>query len=619
VRSNARRKGRTCASPRRTGVPAAAVVLVCCLAVLWSAPTWANDWTDGFNGSVGNWSLRTGTAMTYSTAQSHNTYTGAGCMAHPTASSEMYRSTGSRPYHAGIATACHYDSVRWRAGYCGNTYRQLLGIAGPTYGTYQLAVGHYSSGSTGDFFRRDSGGNYTSIGAKGARSNCAGGWIYFEIECQANGDVYRRADDGVVNRTHTRARSSTEINAGIGMVTIGLGASSANVGYWDDIRWDGYDPGMPTGIAATANSTSQITWTASAASDNNQFGFALMDGTTEKVVSSTTARQSSASLAETGLSANTSYTRAIRAWNGNNNSANSSTLSKYTLIETPATPTFGTVTDNSIVLNTSGLSGVTRGTSGVYFDETTETGDGGINAWVQATTDTATGLAANTQYTFQARARNGDSVVTAYSGTASKYTLQYAATTPTFSSVTTTGFRVNTTGPANLTSGSSGVVFHDGTADRAKVTELYDDVTDLSPNTQYTFKAKGVNGDSVATAYSGTASTWTLSVAPTSGSVTPDVSNVCAGSPVTWTAQNGGFVAGNVHHYRYVFNTSDSHTFDGDETAWSSGTLATVPTTPGTWYLHVKGYNGADVGNGQFYYQVTVNPASVGGRASSAP
>jgi hypothetical protein len=41
------------------------------------------------------------------------------------------------------------------------------------------------------------------------------------------------------------------------------------------------------------------------------------------------------------------------------------------------------------------------------------------------------------------------------------------------------------------------------------------------------------------------------------------------------------------------------------EPIWSSGTLNTTPTSDGTWYLHLKGHNGADVANGTYDYAVT--------------
>lgn len=580
------------------------IAALACGFINLSAPVSAGDWTDGFNGSVGNWSLRTGTAMTYSTDVNHGTYTGTGAMKFPTSSSEMYRSTGSRPYHAGKATATFYDGVRWRAGVCGNQYRQLLGFAASSYSVYQLSVGHYSAGGAGNFFRRDSGGSYTSIGAKGARTSCSAGWVYFEIEFKANGDCYRRADDGVVNLTHTLARSSGVINAGIGMVTLGLGASSTNTGYWDDITWDGYDPGTPTGIAATAQSTSSINWTANAASDNNQFGFALMNGGSEVVVSPTNARQTSASLTETGLSANTSYTRAIRAWNGDNNSSASSTASKYTLIETPATPTFGTVSYDSIVINTSGCSNYSTSTSGLYFDSTTSGGDGGINSWVQALTDTATGLSTNTQYTFQVKARNGDSVETAYSGSAAKYTLIETPTGVSFGTVTETSIDASPTGTlSNLTSGSSGVRVSNTTASNDSGWETDNSgytSSSLTPNTNYSFVARARNGDATETGDSSSATKYTLAAAPSAGNNVSCSKNTgqwynsgsfVFSNPADFGAGTHGGNAYRVTKFRYVWDTNPTYSFNGTESEWTSSTLTQNPSGDGTYYLHLQSLN----------------------------
>jgi hypothetical protein len=135
----------------------------------------------------------------------------------------------------------------------------------------------------------------------------------------------------------------------------------------------------------------------------------------------------------------------------------------------------------------------------------------------------------------------------------------------------------------------------------------------LAPNTLYIYTLEARDNNSGArgvwnntTGPQGTNSAWTLSVPPGLGSVTPDQSSPPVSSTVTWTAV-GGFGAGTVQYYRYVWDMSPAHTWADTEPQWSSGTLATVATSAGTWFLHVKGYNGADVGNGSYDYPLTVN------------
>ena len=70
----------------------------------------------------------------------------------------------------------------------------------------------------------------------------------------------------------------------------------------------------------------------------------------------------------------------------------------------------------------------------------------------------------------------------------------------------------------------------------------------------------------------------------------------------------GGFGAGKIQKYKYAWNQNPTYTWTESETDWSSGTMQTTPTAEGTWYLHIKGYNGATpaVGNGTCSYSVRV-------------
>ncbi len=137
--------------------------------------------------------------------------------------------------------------------------------------------------------------------------------------------------------------------------------------------------------------------------------------------------------------------------------------------------------------------------------------------------------------------------------------------------------------------------------------------TGLTPNTQYTFDIAARDNTSQSrgawantTNYVGSTSVYTLSPAPVANSVTPSTTTPCQGASVVWT-NNLGWGAGGVEYFRYAWDKSATHTWTDTETKWSSGTLSLVPTSGGTWYLHVKSYNAGDVANGSYDYSVAAN------------
>jgi len=437
--------------PRKSLLPSTVfpvwLVLVS-LALTGSAPaqTYSTIWQDGFDGSLANWSPGA-TAFAYSTTQNKGGYTGAGA-AYGAAggSSQMYRQVngGGRPFSQGHVTGHFFDGKGgWKAGVCGYQFRQALSLRNGN--SINLDNGFYSTTDSAKYFYRSAGvsGSLTAYATRWAATPCDGAWIYFDTVVTPGapgaspvGTMTATVTDGGGTSTTTQSLPSSFFDYGIERVTLGLGSSSGNECYWDDIKFEAYTPGMPTGFAGTANSTSQLTWSWGRA-DDNLFGFDVMDssGTRKSPDYNATGwlTRSATSWAETGLAANTQYTRKIQAWNGSLNSPASSTVSKYT-----------------------------------------------------------------------------------------------------------------------------------------------------------------------------------LSVAPTSGSVTADNTSPCLGTPVTWTAV-GGFGAGKVQHYRYAWDQTATHSWTDTETQWSGGTLQTTPTAGGTWYLHVKGYNGDNAGNGTHDYSVAVTPAPTAG------
>jgi hypothetical protein len=281
-------------------------------------------------------------------------------------------------------------------------------------------------------------------------------------------------------------------------------------------------PPAPAGI-------NSISMTASTASDPTtpiNYFFHFVSGGTGGADS---AWQLGTAYTNTGLTPNTSYTYQVKARDGatptpNETAYSTPAASTATLIETPTGVSFGTVTNNSIVLNAGGtLTNLTTATSGVYFNSTTAGGNGGLNVWQQTTTDTATGLSPNTSYSFQVKARNQSSVETAYSATAAKVTLANAPTAPALSGATrttlnldvnansnpaATEFAVMCTGstPADLNWNGKYVSAAGGASAtavwRTEAQWAVTTVAGLQPCTTYTFAAKARNSDLLETAFS---------------------------------------------------------------------------------------------------------------------
>jgi hypothetical protein len=284
---------------------------------------------------------------------------------------------------------------------------------------------------------------------------------------------------------------------------------------------------MSFATAPAPAGTTSVSMTASTATDPTtpiNYFFHFVSGGTGGVDSGW---QLGTAYTNTGLTPNTGYTYQVKARDGvtptaNETSYSTPAASTATLIETPAGVSFGTVTLSSIDLSAAGtLTNLTTGTSGLYFNSTTAGGNGGLNTWTQTNADTATGLGANTSYSFQAKARNQNSVETAYTATSPKATLIETPTGVSFGTVTNNSIVLNTGGTlTNLTTGSSGVYFNSTTAGgngglNAWVQVATDTATGLSPNTSYAFQAKARNQSSVETAYSATTAKVTLANAPT--------------------------------------------------------------------------------------------------------
>ncbi|MFA5937145.1 MAG: peptidoglycan-binding protein [Candidatus Paceibacterota bacterium] len=175
------------------------------------------------------------------------------------------------------------------------------------------------------------------------------------------------------------------------------------------------DTTAPTNIglsSITVDSSSQLTILAQTAVDVNSglhgtpYYFSETSGHTG---GSSSVYQASTTFIDSGLSENTQYTYKVKAKDANSNeSAYSTTLSKYTLSNTPTTLA-ATATTNSMALSVDSFSNDTSGGSGYYFSNTTK---GTNSGWTQTNSWNETGLNCGTLYNYSVKYRNGDATET---------------------------------------------------------------------------------------------------------------------------------------------------------------------------------------------------------------
>ena len=161
-------------------------------------------------------------------------------------------------------------------------------------------------------------------------------------------------------------------------------------------------PAVPTGLTATANSSSQITVTWNSSSGATSYDLKV-DGTIKTNVTSP--------YVQTGLAASSTHTYAVRADNSAGNSAFSASVSAMTLGSVPTVPT--TPTGLTATVNSSSQITVTwNGSSGATSYDLQV--DGAIKTNVTSPY-VQTGLAASSTHTYAVRADNsaGDSAFSA--------------------------------------------------------------------------------------------------------------------------------------------------------------------------------------------------------------
>ncbi|MGB9620653.1 MAG: hypothetical protein ACPL7K_09595, partial [Armatimonadota bacterium] len=164
-----------------------------------------------------------------------------------------------------------------------------------------------------------------------------------------------------------------------------------------------------------AVSTSQINMVATTASDDTPPTSYYVTETTGNPGGSSSGWIGQTSYLDTGLSANTRYGYRVKARDSAevpNETQNSTPIAYcYTLMPTPTACQTGSVTATTVDLTAAGsFPNLGEGQTGTKFETT---GGEWIGDWrLHQTTDQATGLTPNTQYTFRVKSCNGDGIPT---------------------------------------------------------------------------------------------------------------------------------------------------------------------------------------------------------------
>jgi len=94
----------------------------------------------------------------------------------------------------------------------------------------------------------------------------------------------------------------------------------------------------------------------------------------------------------------------------------------------------------------------------------------------------------------------------------------------------------------------------------------------------------------------------TLAAIPSATNITTSANSTAAYNATSWpgfTNPQGFGTDGKVSKFKYKWSTSASDSIaEGAGTDWTTGSLMTMPSTDGTYYLYVRSYNSAGVGNG---------------------
>ncbi|MDR1786901.1 MAG: fibronectin type III domain-containing protein [Treponema sp.] len=361
----------------------------------------------------------------------------------------------------------------------------------------------------------------------------------------------------------------------------------------------------PTGVTATAQSTSsiQVSWSAvTGANSYDVYYHTANNNSAATKVSNVTSPYTISS-----LSSGTIYYVWVKAKNASGESGFSSTANTVTQIPAPTGVSATDATVNSITVS---WSAVTEATGYDLYYSTTTTPSGANKPGVESPY-TLTGLSAGTTYHLWLKAKNAAGAESALSNMASALTIPAAPTGVTAAALSTTSIQVSWT----EATGASGYDVYYHTADNSSAATKVSGAT--SPHTQsglasgtryYVWvKAKNSSGES---AFSAGANAVTQLPAPTGVNATAATASSIT---LSWDS-----VTNATSYDLYYSSTTTAPSSAGKTSVASTSDTLTGLSAGTTYYIWVKAKNAvATSGLSAYTSRITVPAAPTGVQAAA--
>jgi hypothetical protein len=391
-------------------------------------------------------------------------------------------------------------------------------------------------------------------------------------------------------------------------------------------------PNAPT-IAATAASTSQINIAITAPASNGGTAITSYNVYLNNVLNGST---TTTSYSATGLSANTSYSFTVRAVNALGEGSQSSAASATTSNIVPNAPTITATAVSTSQINISITPPASNGGTAITSYKVYR--NGVYNESTTTTSYSATGLSANTPYSFTVSAVNalGEG---SQSSAASATTSNIVPNAPTITATATSSSQINIAITAPASNGGTAItsykVYRNGVYNNESTTTTSYSATGLSANTPYSFTVSAVNALGEG-AKSSAASATTSNIVPNAPTITATaVSTSQINISITPPVSNGGTA---ITSYKVYLNSvlngtttttsysatglsaSTSYSFtvsavnalgEGTKSSAASATT-TSPTVPGAPTISTSASSSSA---GSFFYVTITPPSSNGGAA----